>query len=82
MKHTRVKTEHVRGFLLSSGLKCQSPQNPAEGVSKVTAVLLGNGGTRGGGALGGKEHTGRVQLKDWTTGILSFFFPCFLAVRR
>lgn len=28
MKHTWVKTKHVRGSLLSYGLKCQSPPGP------------------------------------------------------
>lgn len=46
------------------------PQDPAEGISKVIAVLLGNGGTLGDRALGGKEHTGRVQLKDYWYSVL------------
>lgn len=56
------------------------PQDPAEGISKVTAVLLGSGGTLGGSALGERSTLGEYSWR--TTGILSFFFPCFLAVRR
>lgn len=51
------------------------PQDPAEGVSKVTAVLLGSGGTLGGGALVGEG----AHWESTPEGLLVFCPFSFLA---
>lgn len=90
MKHTWVKTEHVRGFLLSYGLKCQSPPGPCwryiQGDSSASGKWWNSRrwGFRGKGAHWESTAEGLLVfclfsfLAFWLSGgEKSFSFKCF-----